>query len=92
MLGGWMWLPLLPGGLGQSRRRRWAVLSENSLAGSLGLVAAGTQLLLVPELESTWVAKAGGVGPFPASSAHSISSQRTRQQREPQSKACRGRC
>lgn len=86
---GWMWLPLLPWGWDRAASG-WAVLSENSLAGSPGLVAAGTQLLPVPELESAWASKAGGVGPLPASCAHSSSSQRTRR-REPQSKACGGR-
>ena len=32
-------------------------LSESSLAGSLGLMAEGTQLLLVAKLESTWSAQ-----------------------------------
>lgn len=59
-------------------------LSESSLAGRLGLVVEGTQLLLVAELESTWSPQSMRCGVISISSAHSVRSERTRQQ-EPQS-------
>lgn len=58
-------------------------LSESSLAGSLGLVAEGTQLLLVAKLESTWSTQSVGCGILPISSAYSIRGQRTGWQRKP---------
>lgn len=52
-------------------------LSESSLAGSLGLMAEGTQLLLVAKLESPWSVQSMRCGIVPASSAHPIRGQRT---------------
>lgn len=56
----------------------------NLLAGSLGLVAAGTQLLPVAELESTCQPGARGVGSFPTFCANPIRSQGAGQRQEPQ--------
>lgn len=67
----------LVSGLGSQR------LSESSLAGSLGLVAEGTQLLLVAKLESTWSAQSMRYGIMPVSSAHPIRGQRTGCSRKP---------
>lgn len=59
-------------------------LPESSLAGGLGLVAAGTQLLQVHELASTWSTQGGRCGSFPTSSVCSlVRSQRMRRQRDP---------
>lgn len=69
---------------GWDRAGVWAGqwLSESLLVGSLGLVAAGTQLLLVAELESTRSTQGMSCGIVPTSS-HSLGRQRLRQQQEP---------
>lgn len=75
----------LVSGLGSQR------LSESSLAGSLGLVAEGTQLLLVAKLESTWSAQSMRYGIMLVSSAHPIRGQRTGCSGKP-SPVCLCRC